>query len=61
MMWSNLEFKRWITDINASTMSQDQLKEEAWKFSPILGNLNKKTIMKRVEDFVKAEKKELSP
>ena len=42
-------------------MSQDQLKEEAWKFSPILGNLNKKTIMKRVEDFVKAEKKELSP
>ena len=60
MMWSNMEFKRWITDINASTMSQDQLKEEAWKFSPILGNLNKKTIMKRVEDFVKAEKKELS-
>ena len=60
MIWSNLEFKRWITDINASTMSQDQLKEEAWKFSPILGNLNKKTIMKRVEDFVKAEKKELS-
>ena len=59
-MRSNLEFKTWITDINASTMSQDQLKEEAWKFSPILGNLNKKTIMKRVEDFVKAEKKELS-
>jgi len=29
MMWSNMEFKRWITDINASTMSQDQLKEEA--------------------------------
>ena len=59
-MRSNLEFKTWITDINASTMSQDQLKDEAVKFSPILANLNKKTIMKHGEDFVKAEKKELS-
>ena len=59
-MWSNLEFKKWIADINASTMSQDQLKEEAFKISPTFANFNKKTIMKRVEDFVKTDRKELS-
>ena len=60
MMWSNLEFKKWIADINASTISQDQLKEEAFKISPTFASFNKKTIMKRVEDFVKTDRKELS-
>ena len=59
-MWTNLTFKTWLTDINASSMSQDQLKKEANKFDPIFENLNKKTILKRVEEFLKREKKELS-
>ena len=59
-MWSNLEFKTWIEDTKALTLSQDQLKEEAVKFSPIFSNLNKKTVLKRVEDFLKIEKKMLS-
>ena len=59
-MWTNLEFKMWIRDINASALSQDQLKEEAKKFSPIFENVNKKTIQRKVEDFIKIDKKELS-
>ena len=50
----------WIKDINASALSQDQLKEEAKKFSPVFENVNKKTIQRKVEDFIKIDKKELS-
>ena len=59
-MWSNLDFKTWIGETKALTLSQDQLKEEAVKFSPIFANMNKKTVLKRVEDFLKIEKKMLS-
>lgn len=59
-MWSNSDFKTWIGDVNALTLSQDQLKEEAVKFSPVFAGLNKKTVVKRVEDFLKIEKKMLS-
>ena len=50
----------WKNDINASTLSQDQLKEEAKQFSPVFENVNKKTIQRKVEDFIKIDKKELS-
>ena len=59
-MWSNSDFKTWIEDAKALTMSQDQLKEEAVKFSPVFANMDKKTVFKRVEDFLKTEKKMLS-
>ena len=59
-MWSNLDFKTWIGDANALTLSQDVLKEEAVKFSHVFEGLNKKTVLKRVEDFMKIEKKMLS-
>ena len=52
-LWSNLDFKTWIGDANALTLSQDLLKEEAVKFSHVLEGLNKKTVLKRVEDFMK--------
>ena len=50
----------WIKDINASALSQDQLKEEAKKFSPVFENVKKKTIQRKVEDLIKIDKKELS-
>ena len=36
------------------------LKEEAVKFSPVFAGLDKKTVLKRVEDFLKIEKKMLT-
>ena len=59
-MWSNLDFKTWIGDANALTLSQDVLKEEAVKFSHVFEGLNKKTVFKRVEDFLKIEMKMFS-
>ena len=56
-MWSNSDFKTWIGDVNAMSLSQDVLKEEAVKFSPVFAGLDKKTVLKRVEDFLKSEKK----
>ena len=59
-MWSNSDFKTWIGDVNALSLSQDVLKEEAVKFSPVFAGLDKKTVLKRVEDFLKIEKKVLT-
>ena len=59
-MWSNSDFKTWIGDVNAMSLSQDVLKEEAVKFSPVFADLDKKTVLKRVEDFLKMEKKILT-
>ena len=59
-MWSNFDFKTWIGDVNAMSLSQDVLKEEAVKFSPVFAGLDKKTVLKRVEDFLKIEKKVLT-
>ena len=59
-MWSNSDFKTWIGDVNALSLSQDMLKEEAVKFSPVFAGLDKKTVLKRVEDFLKIEKKMLT-
>ena len=59
-MWSNLDFKTWIGDVNALSLSQDMLKEEAVQFSPVFAGLDKKTVLKRVEDFLKIEKKMLT-
>ena len=42
------------------SLSQDVLKEEAVKFSPVFAGLDKKTVLKRVEDFLKIEKKVLT-
>ena len=50
-MWTNYDFKNWINNIDALKLSQDRLKEEAAKFSPVFEDLNKKTVLKRVEDF----------
>ena len=54
-MWSNSDFKTWIGAVNALSLSQDVLKEEAIKFSPVFADLDKKTVLKRVEDFLKGE------
>jgi len=59
-MWSNSDFKTWIGAVNALSLSQDELKEEAIKFSPVFADLDKKTVLKRVEDFLKMEKKILT-
>ena len=59
-MWSNSDFKTWIGAVNALSLSQDVLKEEAIKFSPVFADLDKKTVLKRVEDFLKMEKKILT-
>ena len=59
-MWTNYDFKTWINNIDALKLSQDRLKEEAAKFSPVFEDLNKKTVLKRVEDFLKIEKTILS-
>jgi len=59
-MWTNLKFKAWLEEINISSLSQEQLKQEASKFSYKFGNVNKKTVLRSVEDFLKSEKKELT-
>ena len=59
-MWSNSDFKTWMGAVNALSLSQDVLKEEAIKFSPVFADLDKKTVLKRVEDFLKMEKKILT-
>ena len=45
-LWSNLDFKIWLTEANASGLSQEHLKLEAMKFSGIFDNVDKKTISK---------------
>ena len=42
------------------TPAPDRVKEEAVKFSPVFAGLDKKTVLKRVEDFLKIEKKVLT-
>ena len=60
-MWTNYDFKTWINNIDALKLSQERLKEEAAKFSPVFEDLNKKTVLKRVEDFLKIEKNNFVP
>ena len=59
-MWTNSKFKAWLEEINISDLSQEQLKQEASKFCNKFGNVNKKTVFRCVEDFLKTEKKELT-
>ena len=54
--WRNLDFKMWMKEINASGLSQEQLKMEAMKFSEIFSNVDKKTISKVCDIFEKEEK-----
>ena len=59
-MWTNSKFKAWLEEINISDLSQEQLKQEASKFCNKFGKVNKKTVFRCVEDFLKTEKKELT-
>ena len=59
-MWTNRDFKAWIDEKNVSTLSQEQLKLEASKFCKKFSNLNKKTVLRCVEEFVKEEKKQIA-
>ena len=55
--WSNLDFKMWLTKINASGLTQEQLKLEAMKYSETFNNVDKKTISKMCDNFEKEHKK----
>ena len=59
-LWSNLDFKIWLTEANASGLSQEQLKLEAMKFSGIFDNVDKKTISKLCDNFEKEHKQILA-
>ena len=59
-MWTNLDFKVWLEEINYSSLSQEALKQAASKFYYKFGDLNKKTVLRCVEDFVKTDKNELT-
>ena len=54
--WTNLKFKTWLKEINASSLSQEQLKNEAILFSEDFVEVDKKTIAKVVDDFEKEHK-----
>ena len=56
-LWSNLDFKIWLTEAHASGLSQEQLKLEAMKFSGIFDNVDKKTISKLCDNFEKEHKR----
>ena len=59
-MWTNSDFKVWLEEINYSSLSQEALKQAASKFYYKFGDLNKKTVLRCVEDFVKTDKNELT-
>ena len=59
-MWTNSDFKVWLEEINYSSLSQEALKQVASKFYYKFGDLNKKTVLRCVEDFVKTDKNELT-
>ena len=59
-MWTNSDFKVWLEEINYSSPSQEALKQAASKFYYKFGDLNKKTVLRCVEDFVKTDKNELT-
>ena len=54
-MWTNSDFKVWLEEINYSSLSQEALKQAASKFYYKFGDLNKKTVLRCVEDFVKTD------
>ena len=55
--WTNLKFKTWLKEIEPASLSQEQLKNEAIKFSEDFVEVDKKTIAKIVNDFEKEHKK----
>ena len=55
--WTNENFKTWLKEIDASSLSQEQLKKEAIVFSGDFAEVDKKTIAKVVDDFEKEHKK----
>ena len=59
-MWTDSDFKVWLEEINYSSLSQEALKQAASKFYYKFGDLNKKTVLRCVEDFVKTDKNELT-
>ena len=58
--WSNDKFKAWLKEIDASSLSQEQLKKEAIVFSEEFAEVDKKTITKVIDDFEKEHKKVLA-
>ena len=58
--WPNDEFKTWLKEIDASSLSQEQLKKEAIVFSEEFAEVDKKTITKVIDDFEKEHKKVLA-
>ena len=58
--WSNDKFKTWLKEIDASSLSQEQLKKEAVVFSGDFVEVDEKTITKVVDDFEKEHKKVLA-
>ena len=55
--WTNAQFMMWLREARVSSLSQEQLKIEAKKFSRKFEDLDKKTIAKVVENFEKEHKK----
>ena len=55
--WTNAQFMMWLREARVSSLSQEQLKIEAEKFSRKFEDLDKKTIAKVVENFEKEHKK----
>ena len=58
--WTNDKFKTWLKEIDAPSLSQEQLKKEAIVFSEYFAEVDKKTIAKVVDDFEKEHKKVLA-
>ena len=55
--WTNAQFMMWLREARVSSLSQEQLKIEAEKFSRKFEDLDKKTIAKVVENIEKDHKK----
>ena len=58
--WANDKFKTWLKEIDAPSLSQEQLKKEAIVFSEYFAEVDKKTIAKVVDDFEKVHKQVLA-
>ena len=58
--WANDKFKTWLKEIDAPSLSQEQLKKEAIVFSEYFAEVDKKTIAKVVDDFEKEHKQVLA-
>ena len=58
--WTNDKFKTWLKEIDAPSLSQEQLKKEAIVFSEYFAEVDKKTIAKVVDDFGKEHKQVLA-